>query len=231
MMKKIKAIAVTGFIPNAFPANHLSVEQCISLGDRLKSAIPNNIIAFDEYWTLNDCWAYPLLESNPNLMPSDINPPSDRYKEPKHAALSNIVLLQRYEWMLLAAQKYPEVDVFAWIEYTVLKQRNVTEEIIKNFISSLESKWYDEISLPGCWDKRPINDDHAHWRFVGSCWVCPSIHVENVAKAVKTVATLRTQLTGKISWDMNTMAFVELLNVLPIRWYLANHDETQFTNY
>lgn len=230
-MKKIKVMAVTGFIPNAFPANHLSVQQCVDLGNRLKQSIPENIVAFDEGWELKDCWAHKFLENNPNLMPTDVNPPINRYKEPQHAALSNIVLLQRYEWMRLAAEKYPDVDVFAWIEYTVFKQRNITEEVIKNFISTLENKYYDEISLPGCWDKQPINDSYAHWRFVGSCWVCPSQHAENVAKAIKTVATLRTEMTGKISWDMNTMAYTELLEILPIRWYSANHDETQFTNF
>jgi hypothetical protein len=45
------------------------------------------------------------------------------------------------------------------------------------------------------------------------------------------VASLRARLTGRLSWDMNTMAYVELLEALPVRWYPANHDQTQFTNY
>ena len=47
----------------------------------------------------------------------------------------------------------------------------------------------------------------------------------------KDVVTLRTEITGRLSWDMNSMAYVELLDVLPIRWYRADHDKTQFTNY
>jgi hypothetical protein len=52
-----------------------------------------------------------------------------------------------------------------------------------------------------------------------------------VYRAVREVVTLRTEMTGRLSWDMNTMAYVELLDVLPVRWYPANHDETQFARY
>lgn len=229
--KKMKVMAVTGFIPNAFPAKHLSEQQCREYGNKIKQAIPGRIHAFDEGWKLSDCWAHKFYQDNPLLMPSDISPPADRYMEPQHEALSNIVLLQRYEWMRLAAELNPDVDVFAWIEYTVFKQRNVTEDVIKNFMNTLETKYFDAVSLPGCWNKGPINDSHAHWRFCGSAWACPRQYIEKVAEAVKTVATLRTKMNGKISWDMNTMAYVELLDVLPIRWYQGNHDETQFTNF
>lgn len=227
----MKAMAVTGFIPNAFPAKHLSAEKCLSLGSRLKDAIPGRLHAFDEGWTLPQCWAHKFAIDNPNLQPSDINPPEDRFARPQDAAISNIVLLQRYEWMYLASLLYPDVDVFAWIEYTVLKQNNVTPKVIFDFMNRIETEHHDAVSLPGCWDKSPVNDSCAHWRFVGSCWVCPRRYVEPVYNAVKTVASLRTRMTGKISWDMNTMAYVELLDVLPIRWYRAGHDETQFSNY
>lgn len=227
----MKAMAVTGYVANAFPAKHLSVEQFHAFGDRLKKAVPGKIHAFDENWTIKDCWAWPLMEENPSLMPSDANPPTDRFREPQHAAISNIVLLQRYDWMRRAGELHPDVDVFAWIEYSALKQRNVTEEVIQKFMQTLEEKSFDAVSLPGVWQKGPIDDSRAHWRFCGSCWVCPRKYLDGVFNAVRTVATLRTKMTGKISWDMNTMAYVELLDVLPIRWYSGNHDETQFTNF
>lgn len=229
--KKLKVMAVSGFVPNAFPAKHLSEQQCRDLGSRMKNATNGRICAFDEDFTLDKCWAYKFLEENPNLMPSDIDPPKDRYAEPKHAAISNIILLQRYEWMRLAKELHPDIDVFAWIEYTVFKQRNVTEQVITNFLDTLEAICYDAISLPGIWDKKIINDDFAHWRFAGSVWVCPKQYIDKVAEAVKTVATLRTKFTGKISWDMSTMAYVELLDILPIRWYYGDHNNSQFDNF
>ncbi len=227
---KLKVMAVTGFVPNGFPAQHLSVQKCMDLGNKLKESIPGKIHAF-EPWNFEDCWASKFLKEDPNLMPSDINPPKDRYLEPGHAARSNIILLQRYEWMRMAAELYPDVDVFAWIEYTVMKQRNVSPEVVQQFISSLEEKEFDSLSLPGCWEKGPINDSYAHWRFCGSVWVCPRKYIFAQEEAIKTVVSLRTKFNKTISWDMNSMAYVELLDILPIRWYNGNHDETQFTNY
>ena len=229
--RRERAMAVTGYVANAFPAKHLSDEQFRALGGRLKHALAGKIHAFDDHWRLEDCWAWSLLKENPALMPSDVNPPSDRFHEPQHAAISNIVLLQRYDWMRRAGELYPDVDVFAWIEYSVLKQRNVNEGVLQQFMQTLEEKSFDAVSLPGVHEKGPIDDSRAHWRFCGSCWVCPRKYLGKVFEAVRTVATLRARMTGKISWDMNTMAYVELLDVLPIRWYAASHDETQFANF
>lgn len=227
-----KAMAVAAHISRAFPTRHLSGEQFIGLGARLKAALGSKLHCFESpEWTLDKCWAYKFLQANPDLLPTDINPPTDRYAEPKHAAISNIVLLQRYEWLALAAKLHPDVDVFAWIEYTVLKQRNVTEQVVIDFMKAIETKSYDAISLPGIWEKKPIDDRFAHWRFAGSVAVVPRKYVEKFAQAFKAVATLRTEMTGRISWDMNTTAFLELMEILPIRWYPGNHDETQFTNY
>jgi hypothetical protein len=226
----MKALAVTGFVPNAFPARHLTLDQCLSYGDRIKAALGEHVHVFDG-WQMKDCWAHDLLEQNPDLMPSCASPPADRFIEPRHMTLSNIVLLQRYEWMALAAAERPDVDVFAWVEYTCLKQRGVTEDVLRRFVELLHSGPCREVTLPGCWDKTLINDSEAHWRFVGSCWVCPHTLASQVADAVKTVASLRARLTGRLSWDMNTMAYVELLDCLPIRWYRADHDATQFTHY
>lgn len=229
--KKNKVMAVTGYVFNAFPARHLSPAQFNGYGERLKTALGSRLCAFDQNWTLEDLWAYPLLKENPGLLPSDVNPPTDRYPSPKDAAISNLVLLQRYEWMRLAAELHRDVDVFAWVEYSVLKQQGVTEQVILDFLDKLEQTPIDAITLPGEWDKKPINDSYAHWRFAGSCWICPRPLAKPLAETVKTVATMRTKMTGKVSWDMNTMAYVELLDVLPIRWYRGGHNETQFTGF
>jgi hypothetical protein len=102
---------------------------------------------------------------------------------------------------------------------------------LAGFADALERTPIDAVTLPGCWPKGVINDAEAHWRFVGSCWVCPARLAGDVYRAVREVVTLRTEMTGRLSWDMNSMAYVELLDILPIHWYPANHDQTQFTNY
>lgn len=226
-----KVLAVTGFVSGAFPAKHLTEAQCRDLGDRLKAALPDRLISFDNDWRLQDCWGWQLMKNNPQLKPACANITADRFETPTHEAISNIILLQRFEWMRLAGIARPDVDAFAWVEYTIMKQRNVDPGVVQNYLDAIAKRPYDAVSFPGCWDKKLIDDSQAHWRFCGSTWVCPRAYLENVAHAVKTVATLRAQLTGKVSWDMNTMAYVELLDVLPIRWYAADHGAPQFTNY
>jgi hypothetical protein len=227
----MKALCVTGFVDRPFAAKHLSQTDCRALGDGLKLALGDRLHAFDHGVTLADCWAYSLLLNNPDLLPSCANPPADRFATLADMVRSNIVLLQRYLWMAAAAEARPDVDVLAWVEYTVLKQRRVTPDVLAAFSESLERTPCSAVTLPGCWTKGPINDSEAHWRFVGSCWVCPASLARAVYRAVRDVVTLRTEMTGRLSWDMNSMAYVELLDVMPIRWYRANHDETQFTNY
>ena len=227
----MKALCVTGFVDKPFAARHLSQTDCRGLGDGLKAALGERLVAFDQGWTLPQCWAYRLLEQNPGLLPSCANPPADRFATPADMVRSNIVLLQRYLWMATAAALRPDVDAVAWVEYTVLKQRGVTPEVLAHFADALERTPCDAVTLPGCWQKGVINDAEAHWRFVGSCWVCPTRLANDVYRAVRDVVTLRTEMTGRLSWDMNSMAYVELLDVLPMRWYPANHDETQFTHY
>lgn len=226
----MKAMVVTGFVPNAFPAKHLNEPQCRALGNRLEAALPNKIYVFDN-WTLDQLWAYQFIKNLKGVRPSDANPPADRFEKPSDMVISNAILLQRFEWVRLAAELHPDVDVFAWLEYTIFKQRGITEAVVQNFVKRMETIDYDQISLPGCWPKSPINDAAAHWRFCGSAWVCPRKYVEPLAEVVKAVYRLRTLKTNKASWDMNTMAYVELLDVLPIRWYKGNHDETQLTNF
>lgn len=226
----MKAMCVSGFVPNAFPARHLTGDQCRAYGDRLRAALGSHLVTFDG-WPFDDCWAADLVDEIPKLMPSCAHPPADRFAVPQDMTRSNVVLLQRYEWMQMAAVMHPDVDVFAWVEWTCLKQHGVTEDVLRRFVELLNAGPCREVTLPGCWDKGLIDDSEAHWRFVGSCWVCPRELTTPVAEAVKTVASLRARLTGKLSWDMNTMAYVELLDVLPIRWYRANHDASQFLEY
>ena len=227
----MKVMAVTGFVPNAFPAKHLTKTQCRVLGEKLTQALDGQIVAYDEGWKLRDCWANTLRNLFPPTIPATREPPSDRFAAPQDMVASNVVLLQRYEWMRIAADEYPDVDAFAWIEYTIFKQKGITAEVLQDFMAKVAASGYDAISLPGCWPKTPIDDSIAHWRFVGSAWVCPKKYVAPLADAIREVVTLRTHMTYKLSMDMNSMAYVELLDILPIRWYAANHDETQFTNF
>ena len=225
----MKARIVTGYVPDAFPAKHLSQAQFRSLGERLKVAAGDCLVQFET--PFDQCWV-PRWMRIDNLRPSCANPPADRFAKPQDMVRSNAVLLQRFYWLMQAMQADPHADVFAWVEWSALKQTNVTEDVIRQFARDLqEVKPFDGVCAGGCWPMGPINDSEAHWRFVGSCFVVHADWVPNLLDAIQEVVSTRTKLTGRLSWDMNTLAFVELLGVIPFKWFAANHDETQFLNY
>jgi hypothetical protein len=225
----MKARIVTGFVPDAFPAKHLSQEQFRSLGARLKDAAGDCLMAFETPFA--ECWVPQKLDLR-QLLPSCANPPADRFATPQDMVRSNAVLLQRFQWLYEAAAADDDAEVLAWVEYSALKQTNVTEDVIRQFARDLqEVKPFDGVCAGGCWPIGPINDSEAHWRFVGSCFVVHADWVLDLYEAVREVVLTRTSITGRLSWDMNTLAFVEILNVIPFKWFKANHDETQFLNY
>ena len=42
---------------------------------------------------------------------------------------------------------------------------------------------------------------------------------------------LHVNVTKKVTFDPNTMARAEQANKLPMRWYLADHNQTMWENY
>jgi hypothetical protein len=223
--------AFTGFVDNAFAARHLDQSQFRDLGARLKDALGPRLHAFDDGWRLRDCWAYPLLQQQPFLQPSDPNPPADRFTSKRDAVISNIVLLQRFEWAGLAAQIHRSAEVLVWVEYSILKQSGVTPEILNRYLDRIEETPVRSLTLPGVWDRNPLGDSTINWRFAGSTWMCPRFLVQPLTTAVKSLTQLRAQTTGTITWDVNTLAQIEQLGLLPMQWYRGNHDATQFTGF
>jgi hypothetical protein len=225
----MKARIVTGFVPDAFPAKHLSQEQFRSLGQRLRSAAAGCLVEFETPFV--ECWVPQTLTLEDKL-PSCRNYPADRFATAQDMVRSNAVLLQRFWWLYEAAITCTDSDVFAWVEYSALKQTNVTEEVIGQFARDLqEVPPFDGVCAGGCWPLQPFDDSEAAWRFVGSCFVVHRNWAESLFEAVRAVATTRARITGRLSWDMTTLAYVELLNCIPFKWFKANHDETQFLNY
>ncbi len=218
----------TGYFP-AFKAKHLTEDQFRSLGGKLVAA--TDAMEFGIGYALDSCWASRFLAENPSLKPSDRSPAPDRFETPMDMVRSNIAILQRFEWLAIAAKRHPEVDNFVWLEYTLFKQPGITEDLVKEFLRTVDEHPHDAISIPGCWPKQPIDDGAICWRFCGSAWVCPAQYAAELYHAVKHIVKLRVRATGTISWDVNTLAYLELLDLLPIRWYPGNHDATQLINY
>jgi hypothetical protein len=225
-----------GFVRNPFNVIHQTSDQMKEWLEKLREAAPT-MVTF-ELDNLENTWAYndvvlPVerLTGHEVLSADHPNEPADRYKTPRDAVRSQCLLHQRFAWLQDAVRFDPSTDIWVWLEPTIFKQRGVTRDHVEQFLRNVEAFPLDAISLPGMWPKVQIVDHIAHWRFAGSCWVCPKKYALPVWRVVRPLVELRTLETNRLCWDMTTWAYVELLNVLPMRWYPGNHDETQLTGY
>jgi hypothetical protein len=227
-MSKVKV--VSGYVQ--LPTKQLTVAQFKALGARLVDAVaPFPIRVFDDF-PLYQCWLTFDIRKYGVVRATCPSPPKDRFVHPYHMVLSNVVLLQKAEWVSTAAAEDPEAEQFVYLDYGIFKQSGVNALAIQDFLYKVKVEPHDAVSLPGIWEKRPVENEGApHWRFAGSTLVIPRKFIKPLLTAIKAVVRLRLELTGEVPWDMNTLAHVEMLNVVPIRWYPGNHDASQFTGY
>lgn len=223
-----------GFVKNAFPAKHQTGVQMTDWASQLQAAVPD-LVRFEKT-SIEQCWAYDMVTrintlANPVWSADYPNSPADRYASPQDALLSQILLCQRFEWLADAAEYDKTTEVWAWVEPTIFKQRGITQEVVLQFLEDLYRYPVDAISLPGVLPKMPVVDRINHWRFAGSAWVCPAKYAKVVSETMKDLITMRTRLTHRLCWDNSSWSYLELLNVLPLRWYPGNHDETQLSGY
>ena len=230
----MKVRLFNGFVKNAFPARHQTSAQMNDWSQKLAKAIPDVVTYENQH--LSKCWAYPMVSQvssieNPVWSADYPNSPPDRYATPYDALISQIVLCERFQWLSDVVEYDPTVDVWAWVEPTIFKQRGITGTVLRQFVEDIEKFPVDAISLPGVLPKIPVIDHVNHWRFAGSAWVCPRKYAKVVSATMKELITMRTRLTHRLCWDNSSWSYLEHLNVLPMRWYPGNHDETQLTGY
>lgn len=225
----MKVKVVTAYVP--LPVLHVSREKYKSLGNRLVDAIPDNIFVFDDYG-IEDCWAYSVRSTPPAQAV-----PSDRYASPADFVLSNIVQHQRTTWAMLAAVKEPDVDVWVWLDYGILKQgdftgKPVTAKHVAEFVKRVATRpSLLDIPFPGIWPRGPISDTGDNWRFCGSTHIWRKAWLPLIDKAYRRECKLFIERTNTVPHDLPIWAHTELSSGLPFRWYAANHDATQLTNF
>lgn len=237
----MKVKVITAYVN--LPVIHLDKEAYAKLGERLVNAVgKDNIHVFNNY-PLQDCWMADFLAKNAlarnsyDWLPhADSRLYPDRYAHPHHMVLSACVQHQRTQWAMEAAAMYPDHDCFVWIDYGVLKQGDftgnpVTEQAITNFIERLSDAELDDVPFPGIWDWMHVSDEEANWRFCGSTHIWPRKHLTTIHHAYRRETFKFIERTGKVPYDMTIWAAVERLGIVPYRWYKANHDNTQFTNF
>ena len=226
-MNKVKV--VTAFVP--LPVRHLDSEQYHSLAARMIRAVgAENIKVFDNF-PFEDCWLADRVD-----LPPAAAVPADRYDTPRANVMSNIVQHQRTTWAIMASKEEPDVDVWVWLDFGVLKQgdwtgRPVTEQNIRDFLERLRNAKIENIPFPAIWGKGPIADHDVNWRFVGSTHIWPTKYLEEIDYFYKEEAKRFIDRIGAIPNDLPIWAHVEASGFLPFVSYSANHDNTQFVNF
>lgn len=230
----MKVGVVTGFVP--LPVKHLSEAQYHELGERLFMAIGVEypVCRGGGEGTLERCWSYGLCTG---LQPAN-PPPADRYPTPEINVMSHIIQHQRTTWALQAANEYPDVDTWVWLDYGIMKQGKwknnpVTVESIRRFLDRVASTPgpMDYIPFPGINEKGPILPTGHNFRFCGSTHIWPKHYLKDIDAVYK--STLQKWIVGynTVPLDLPIWAVVEQNSKLPFRWYPAEYDASQLDNY
>lgn len=226
---------VTAFVP--LDVKHLSAGAYRSYGDRMRDAIPADLVVYDPF-PLKDCWLYQWLNQHNwgHLLPAT-PVPADRYATPYHMVQSNIVQHQRTSWLVKAAHEFPEAEVLVWLDLAILKQGDFTGKRVEplhiyQFVEKIKRAQFSDIPFPGIWDvKAPPSDTGDNWRFCGSTHVIPREHLFLVDEFYRYECRRFIQRTSTVPLDLPIWALTELNSTLPFRYYQANHDATQLTEF
>lgn len=148
----------------------------------------------------------------------------------KNSLMYHCVQHEKIEWLMEAALRDPDADVFAWIDYGIFSVPGITVAVIEEWARKAENE--QAIAIPGCWDKADtIDDAHPCWRFCGGVFTVPRKFLIPMAVALKESVMWHIDSTNNVSWEVNTFARMEQETDLPFWWYKADHDASIFTAY
>lgn len=229
---------VSAYVP--LDVKHLTREQYKSYGERLRAAVGwSRSVVFDDY-PISNCWLYQHLwkvtGGQPLIYPPASAVSPDRYATPARMVESNIVQHQRTSWMVQAAKADPEVEVWIWLDLAIMKQgdwtgKPVTADVVDAFVERVSRAEFDDIPFPGIWDRGPISDTGDNWRFCGSTHIIPRKHLFLVDEFYRYECRKFIERTKTVPLDLPIWAATEANSTLPFRWYKANHDATQLTEF
>lgn len=221
-------VAITAYVP--IPGHPRSADEYHHL------AVPLHNLAFEapllsRMAKLEDCWLYQYIKDSYGWPPKGLtHSVSDNPK--KNSLAYHIVQAQKTEFLVDAAEACEmKPDIYVWLDYGIFHVPGVTPKIVKDFL--VRANYEQTIAIPGCWEPGYKYDDkHPCWRFCGGVMVVPREYLVDFDLAMKTEYMRWLDQYHNVSWEVNTLARVELAEPeLPIWWYKADHNETLFTNY
>lgn len=216
---------VTGYIP--IMLHPRSAKEYGELGEKLfKNLDFDGAIHPPFYEKVSETWLWKLVNNQPfkTTHSTGDNPA-------KNSLAYHCVQHQKFGWLLKAAIQDASFQTYVWMDYGIAHVPGVSPDVVNKFLASVKE---NDFAIPGCWQREGllINDFFPCWRFCGGVLVVPRELLYKLYKGVKYAAAQHIQKTKNVVWEVNTLAEAERDGLIPPpRWYLADHNETIFTNY
>jgi hypothetical protein len=152
------------------------------------------------------CEMYTIAMNYNGELPSGRNPDKDT-KE--FFALMNT----KVEFIKKAAELFPEVNTFMWIDFGIMKLVK-QKEVFLNKLKEISEKTFTRMAIPGCWENdHQFFFDSGYWRFCGSFAIFPLADVERFYNHNKSTLTDFCTISGyKLTWETNIWHIVSHYN-------------------
>lgn len=204
-----------------------------AMGALLTAACPR-IRVFRDF-PFHNCWTVPEFWST-MYPPANARAP-DRFVNAEEHVRSNLIQHCPVQWVQMAAAEDPVPDVFVWMGYSIFKQgaftgKPIAAEHVASFLEKVEKYPFGDIPFPGITPGQTMpNPFGDNWRFCGSTVIFPRFWLNQM------VASYQAGLRAFVRWhqaiplDLAIWPAVEMAGGLPFRFYQAEYDYTQLTNF
>jgi hypothetical protein len=138
----------------------------------------------------------------------------------------------KIEFMYDAIQKNPwGSQIFAWMDFSMAyifgnKQRTLFE--LQQLTASVFKERF--LIIPGCWQPLPPNNatailDAIHWRFCGTFFMGDKESMLKFHSVYREQLPRFIQLYGRLVWEVNVWAWLEVNTDVNIQWYESDHND------
>ena len=215
-------VLVTGYVP--IRLHPRSAAEYGSLGDNIFGGLQGDFTTHPFYETVEETWLWKLIKKlGIDVSHSTADNPA------KNSLAYHCVQHQKFGWLLKALVSHPDTKTFVWMDYGIGHVPGVTQDVVADFMAAVKD---DDFAIPGCWPLATtlINDYFPCWRFCGGLLVVPRDTVYPLYKGIRREVEKHIKQTRNVTWEVNSLAAAEPA-LPPVRWYLADHDQTMFTHY
>lgn len=234
-MARTKVRAVTAYVP--LTVQHMSPLEFGTLGLQLTEACDGNITVIAPY-RFEDCWLAQEITGLTMTKPVQAanERATDRFATKEEHVRSNIIQHSPIEWVRSAAWQRDDVDIWVWFGFSLLKQgdftgKRIRKDHVRDFLEKVSNYTRDDIPFPGITPPAPVNVHGDNWRFCGSTLILPTKYLLQIERSYKAKCRQFIRCYDCVPIDLAIWPMVERDSGLPFRFYQANHDHTQLTNF